>query len=87
MRTKILFFIAALFTFQLAFSQKQVSGVITDAKDGSPVVGATIKVVGAKTTAISGAEGKFSMKVEDKAQRLLISFVIYKQIQSIKFAK
>lgn len=77
MRTKILFFIAALFTFQLAFSQKQVSGVITDAKDGSPVVGATIKVVGAKTTAISGAEGKFSMKVEDKAQRLLISFVGY----------
>ncbi len=75
MRTKILCFILALFSFQLAFSQKEISGKITDAKDGSPIIGATIKVVGAKTTAISGADGNFSMKVDNKAQRLSISFI------------
>ncbi|MEO8117587.1 MAG: TonB-dependent receptor plug domain-containing protein, partial [Bacteroidota bacterium] len=77
MRTKILFFFVALLTFQLAFSQKQVNGKITDAKDGSPIIGATIKVVGEKTTTISGADGIFSMKVDNKAQRLSISFIGY----------
>ncbi|MEO7210638.1 MAG: TonB-dependent receptor [Chitinophagaceae bacterium] len=77
MRTKILFFFVALLTFQLAFSQKQVNGKIMDAKDGSPVIGATIKVVGAKTTTISGADGSFSMKVDNKARRLSISFIGY----------
>ncbi len=78
MRTKILLFFLALCTFQFAFSQaRQVSGKVTDSKTGLPVSGATIRVEGAKTTAISDADGKFTIKVDENATKLLVTFIGY----------
>ena len=49
-------FVACLFlSIGMALAQSRISGKVTSAEDGQPVVGATIKVVGSKTaSAITG---------------------------------
>ena len=54
-----------------------ITGVITDANDGTPVVGATIKIKGQSAGTISGLDGDFSLSVTSK-DVLQISFVGYK---------
>lgn len=43
----------------MALAQTQVSGKVTSAEDGEPVIGASIKVVGTKTGAVTDIEGNF----------------------------
>jgi hypothetical protein len=57
-----------------SFAQDRViTGTIRQA-DGSPVEGATIKVIGSKANAMSNAKGVFTIKAS-KGQTLEISFV------------
>lgn len=69
MQKKLTFFskmllIAAmsLFTMQ-AFAQQQVTGVVTDSTNGSPLPGTTIGIVGSSRGTIADAEGKFTIEV------------------------
>jgi TonB-dependent starch-binding outer membrane protein SusC len=55
-------------------TQAQVGGKVTDAKDGSPVVGATIKVKGKKVYAVTGTDGMYSIKADNGAT-LEVSYV------------
>ncbi len=55
-------------------TQAQVGGKVTDAKDGSPIVGATIKVKGKKVYAVSATDGTFSIKA-DAGASLEVSYV------------
>ena len=57
--------------------KRTITGVITDANDGTPVVGATIKIKGQSAGTISGLDGDFSLSVTSK-DVLQISFVGYK---------
>ncbi|MEO5888767.1 MAG: SusC/RagA family TonB-linked outer membrane protein [Ferruginibacter sp.] len=43
------------------FAQTVIKGTITDSKDGSPIVGATIKVRGENTSVASAADGSFEI--------------------------
>ena len=54
-----------------------VSGTITDAATGEPVMGAFVRIVGAKANAMTDANGKFSLKVPAGA-KLSISYIGYK---------
>jgi hypothetical protein len=54
-----------------------ITGKITDEKDGTPIIGATIKSKGGKATSISQADGTFSIKVEPGIKVLVISFIGY----------
>ncbi len=56
---------------------REVSGKITDAKDGAPVVGATIRAKGSNAAAVSGADGSFTLKVPSSAKTLIVSYVGY----------
>lgn len=57
-------FIACLFlSLGMALAQTQVSGKVTSAEDGEPIIGASIKVVGTKTGAVTDIEGNFSLNV------------------------
>ena len=48
----------------LALAQiKTISGTVTDAKDGSPLVGVVVKVQNSKAATSTNAEGKFSLQV------------------------
>ena len=55
------FLCAGLFSL---VTQAQVKGKVTDAKDGSPIAGATINVKGKKTYAVSNADGTFEVKAD-----------------------
>lgn len=68
-------FIACLFlSLGMALAQTQVSGTITSSEDGSPVIGASIKVVGTQTGTITDVDGNFSLAAPANA-KLEISYI------------
>lgn len=54
---------------------KTISGKVTDSKDGSPVVGATVLVKGTSSGVQTGADGSFTITVPASAKTLVISSV------------
>ncbi|MES2004931.1 MAG: SusC/RagA family TonB-linked outer membrane protein [Bacteroidota bacterium] len=54
---------------------KTISGKVTDAKDGSAMVGASVVVKGSKTGTQTGADGTFKLSVPSSATTLVISSV------------
>lgn len=57
-------FIACLFlSLGMALAQTQVSGKVTSAEDGEPVIGASIKVAGTNTGTVTDVDGNFSLNV------------------------
>ena len=69
-------FVACLFlSIGMALAQSRISGKVTSAEDGQPVVGATIKVVGSKTaSAITDVNGNFSISVP-AGSRLEVTYI------------
>jgi TonB-linked SusC/RagA family outer membrane protein len=71
-----------LFSIQIAVAQtKDVSGKVTDAKDGSPLAGATVKVKGSTTATVSLGDGSFKLSVPAKSTTLEISYTGYKDVE------
>ncbi|MEO6315914.1 MAG: SusC/RagA family TonB-linked outer membrane protein [Chitinophagaceae bacterium] len=65
-----------LFSFFQGISQsKTITGKITDSKDGSPVVGATVQPKGSKNGASTGGDGSFSISVAPNVSTLVITSV------------
>ena len=58
-----------------AWAQGVVKGIVND-EAGDPIIGATVKVVGTNTGAITDMDGKFSLNAASNAQ-LAISYVGY----------
>ena len=51
-------FLACLFlSLGMALAQTQVSGTVVSSDDGEPVVGASVRVVGTKTGAVTDING------------------------------
>ena len=68
--------IGSLFSIQLLWAQdKTVIGKITDSKDGSPVIGASVFVKGSRIGTVSRQDGTFSLSVPEKTTTLVISGV------------
>lgn len=64
--------------FQFAFAQqREVTGQVTDARDGSPIAGATVKERGGKAATITNSSGNFTLTVSPKAKALVVSSVGY----------
>ena len=62
MEKRLMTFIACLFlSLGMALAQTQVSGTITSSEDGSPVIGASIKVAGTNTGTVTDVDGNFSL--------------------------
>lgn len=63
---------------QVASAQdKTITGKVTDSKDGSPVVGASVQPKGTKTGTSTKADGTFSINVGPNVTTLVISSVGY----------
>ena len=58
----------------MAFAQSQISGKVTASEDGSPVIGASIKVVGTNTGTVTDVDGNFSLNAPAGA-KLEISYI------------
>ncbi|MCX8020943.1 MAG: SusC/RagA family TonB-linked outer membrane protein [Chitinophagaceae bacterium] len=75
-----------LFIFQITIAQDRViTGKVTDAKDGSPVSGASVTVKGSRTGTTTGNDGSFSLRVGSSATTLVISSVGY-ETQEVSIA-
>ena len=58
----------AIFGCGVAFAQTSVTGKVTSADDGEPVVGASVKIVGSKTGTVTDINGNFSLDVPADAK-------------------
>ncbi|MDO8365761.1 MAG: TonB-dependent receptor [Saprospiraceae bacterium] len=65
-----------LFAF-VAAAQIPISGLITDAANGDPIIGATVSLKGASRGTISDIEGRFRLDVPDEDALLVISYTGY----------
>ena len=70
----MMFIAGLLLSMGVALAQTQVSGTVTSADDGEPVVGASIRVLGTKTGTVTDIDGKFSISAPSDA-RLEISYI------------
>ena len=66
-----------LLSSQIYAQQKTVTGTVTNAKDNTPIVLATVGVKGTKVAAVTGNNGEFSITVPDGKNLLIISSVGY----------
>src|SRR2546421_7111664 len=60
---------------QTILAQKVITGKVTDAKDGSPIAGATVQPKGGVGGTTTTTDGTFRITVPDNVNRLVISFV------------
>jgi len=72
----LLLFVAFSFAFQAFAQDIQVTGKVSDAKDGSSLPGATVQVKGTTQGTLTDLDGKYSLKAKQGAI-LTFSFVGY----------
>ena len=64
MKQRLTMFFACLFlSIGMALAQSRLTGTVTSAEDGQPVVGATVKAVGMNAGAVTNADGVFTINV------------------------
>ncbi|HLP36155.1 TonB-dependent receptor [Lacibacter sp.] len=68
-----------LLVSQMWAQTKEVSGKVTDAKDGSPLVGATIKVKGSSRATTTATDGSFKISFTGNSAILQVSSVGFEQ--------
>jgi TonB-linked SusC/RagA family outer membrane protein len=66
--------------FSLAQATK-ITGKVTDASNGEPIVGATILVKGTQNAALTDIDGKYSINADKKSEYLVVSFVGMKTLE------
>ena len=78
MKEKFLFCLMAfVLSAWSAMAQTKITGTVVSASDGEPLVGATVKVVGANSGTITDIDGHFTLDVQPSA-KLNISYVGFK---------
>ncbi len=83
---KAFFLLFFLIWVKLSFAQApwKVSGTITDAEDGMPLVGVTISVAGGNAGTVSDLDGKYTISVP-QGKSLKFSYIGYKEtIRQVK---
>lgn len=61
---------------QVVFAQtRQVTGTVTSSEDGSTIPGASVIVKGTTLGTVTGMDGKFTLKIPQNANTLVVSFL------------
>lgn len=84
MKKIAMLFFMLLASFQL-FAQGRITGVVIDAADNQPLIGASVLVKGTSKGGITDIDGKFSIEVPAGKTQIVISSVGYKS-QTINVA-
>ena len=66
-----------LFSTAALAQNKTISGKVTDGKDGSPIIGASIKAKNSSAGASTSADGSFQINVPESATTLVVTYVGY----------
>ena len=76
MEKRLTMILACLFlSIGMALAQKAVTGTVVSQEDGQPIIGATIRVVGANVGAVTDADGKFSLSMPSGHNKLKVTYV------------
>ncbi|MDZ7742024.1 MAG: TonB-dependent receptor plug domain-containing protein [Bacteroidota bacterium] len=76
MRKFTIFLVLLLFCgLQAAFAQKTITGKVTSADDGTPLIGVTVIIKATTIGTTTDINGKYSIQVPEDAEALLFSFV------------
>ncbi len=65
----------------LAFSQRTISGTVTDGSSGETLIGASILVVGTSSGTVSDIDGTYSLEVPATATTLRFSYTGYETVE------
>jgi len=60
-----------------AIGQRTITGVITDAESGEPLIGANVLIKGSGTGTITDIDGSYSLNVPEGADMIVISYTGY----------
>jgi TonB-linked SusC/RagA family outer membrane protein len=86
MRRHLLFSLMLLcLSFAVLAQNRQISGIVTDAQDNSPLPGVTVAGPGKGVTAQTGTDGKFTITVPQGKITLNFSYVGY-ELQTVSVA-
>ncbi|MBK9338605.1 MAG: SusC/RagA family TonB-linked outer membrane protein [Lewinellaceae bacterium] len=61
----------------IAFSQRQISGTVTDGENGEPLIGASVRAVGAPAGSVTDIEGRYTFAVPDGVTQIEVSYTGY----------
>ena len=68
--------LASLFLFVgMAIAQTTVSGTVTSAEDGLPVIGATVTIEGTKLNAVTDLDGHFSINSPQSNPKVVVTYI------------
>jgi len=70
-----------LISGQTVLAQKTISGKVTDAKDGSPIVGATVQPKGGTSGTSTGTDGSYTLSVGNDVTAIIVSYVGFGTIE------
>ena len=59
--------------------KRTVTGTITDAADGTPIVGATVMLKGTSTGVTSDLDGNYSIQIRNSKDVLIVSYLGYRK--------
>jgi TonB-linked SusC/RagA family outer membrane protein len=77
----ILLFCLIASVTQLWAQSKEVTGKVTDSRDGSPLSGVTIKVKGTSTVVLTDASGLFKITYTGSKATLIFSYVGFEEVE------
>src|SRR5574344_1871877 len=76
MEKRLMMFLACLFlSLGMAIAQTQVTGVVTSADDGQPVIGASVLIVGTSTGTVTDVNGNFNLTIPDGKTTLKFQYI------------
>ncbi|HUH74798.1 MAG TPA: TonB-dependent receptor [Chitinophagales bacterium] len=74
----LLWLLGVLFcTTQVLAQSRTISGVVTDADDGEPLIGVSLLVKGTTIGTVTGIDGDYSLNVDAAQKTLVVSYVGY----------
>lgn len=77
MKLKLLSLFVLFLSVQLAMAQRTISGIVTDADSGEPLIGANILATGTSLGTVTDVDGSYALRVEDGVTSIEISFTGY----------
>jgi hypothetical protein len=75
MKKTLVALLLAVFCLPAFAQDRTVTGKVTDAKDGSPLVAASVSVKGTSKGTSTASDGTFTLKVAASAKTLVVSYL------------
>ncbi|MCZ4243277.1 SusC/RagA family TonB-linked outer membrane protein [Pedobacter punctiformis] len=70
-------FVFLLFASTTMAQERIITGTVTSTEDSSPLPGVSVKAVGSQAVAVTGNDGKFSLRVSSAVKSVQFSFIGY----------